>query len=67
MSIGDGFPMLMKAGLILIFLNLFITFGNEGEWCAMTTITNVSTCIYSVIGTMITTYSAKEAIISYRF
>lgn len=30
-------------------------------------ITNVSTCVYSIIGTIITIYSAKEAIVSYRF
>jgi len=67
MSIGDSFPMLMMAGLILIFLNFVIALRNEGEWCVMNSITNVSTCIYSVIGTIITIYSAKEAIIPYRF
>lgn len=67
MSIGDSFPMLMMIGLVLIIFNVFNAFKNKGAWCLMGEITNVSTCVYSIIGTIITIYSAKEAIVSYRF
>lgn len=67
MSIGGCLPMLMMIGCVIIFLNIFETIKNKGEWCTMKTITNLTTCIYSIIGNIITIYSAQGVAVSYRF
>lgn len=67
MSVGGSFPMLMMIGLLIILLNIFNAFDNKGAWCIMTKIINIITCIYSIIGTIITIYSAKGATVPYRF
>ncbi len=67
MSIGGSLPMLLMIGGILIFLNLFETIENKGAWFTMKKIINLITCIYSIIGTIITIYSVQGVAVSYRF